>query len=404
MENNTLFNDEFVINNREFLSFIFENLKDIFLIAFLGFMHIFVIYESFSRSPYDYLGIPYKFLGIRIKTNFLVYIIAFIILITFYVLFKIIMKTKMKKHPRSFEKTYLQITEEGIVISQKDLKRIVPWSYIRKIKKLRRIVLIYYSPYQSIVIPRRVINNENLKLITDRVNNTKIKVIKTLLVAIFITINITAFYLYREQTTLRYVFFDDNSIIERPFNSDKGFHYPYLLYIPQNSNSETYLIVRPNDANRKEYYYSDDLRDAKMMLKKWVATSSKYGVKCPVLVPIFPRPDEPEVNGLSNEDKYETFYIRNKEFYDRQESEDQKHQLLRMTDDAREYLLTRGLNTPKDKLVVSGATKWILGHLNLLRSFVIECQPDIKIEYIYDNAQSYSKFAVYVYNTMHKRK
>ncbi|SHJ93977.1 hypothetical protein, partial [Paramaledivibacter caminithermalis] len=222
--------------------------------------------------------------------------------------------------------------------------------------------------------------------------------------SITITINITAFYLYREQTTLRYIFFDDNSIIERPFDNNKEFHYPYLLYIPPNCNSETYLIVRPNDANRKEYYYSDDLRDAKMMLKKWVTISSKYGVKCPVLVPIFPRPDEPEVNALSDEDKYEAFYVRNKEFYDKQESEDHKYQLLRMTDDAREYLLARGINTPKDKLVVSGATRWILGHFNLLRSFAINCQPDIKIEYVYDNPQSYSKFAIYVYNTMHKRR
>ncbi|SHJ72445.1 YcxB family protein [Paramaledivibacter caminithermalis] len=352
MENNILFNFEYTLNSNEYSNLIFERTKPIQVICSIQLIHMFIFFRYYLKTPNEYL---------TNTTDIKWYMLFFIGFIVFYIFNKIEARLIIKKNPQLFEKTNLQITEDSVVISQKSIKRIIPRSYIRRIKKLRRIVLIYYSPSQIAVIPRRVISDENLKLITDRFKTPKgnivRKIIKILCLSTFIGINIAAFYLYKEQTTLRYVLFDENTIIERAANSDEEFHYPYLLYIPPYCDSETYLIVRPNAACREKYYHSDDLEDAKIMLKRWVAESSKYGVNCPVLVPVFPRPVEPENTGFYEGDEEELdayYFVRNEEYFDRQANEDFTTQLFKMTVDAKKYLLTKDINTVKNRMIVFG--------------------------------------------------
>ena len=84
-----------------------------------------------------------------------------------------------------------------------------------------------------------------------------------------------------------------NSLIEVPAAPEKGFHFPYVIFIPQSAEGKpsSYLLVEPNNTAR----VSDDLeihRAAAIAVARdssvgnFVAT--KLGV--PLLVPVFPRP------------------------------------------------------------------------------------------------------------------
>ncbi|MCT4563728.1 MAG: YcxB family protein [Maledivibacter sp.] len=387
MENNILFNIEYTLNSNEYSNLIFEKTKLIHVISLIQLIHMIIFFMYYLKTPQEYL---------TCRTDVKWYIVFLIVLIVFYLQNKIVIRRVIKKNPQPFEQTNLQITKDSVVLSQESIKRIIPGSYIRKIKKLRKIVLIYYSPYQIAVIPRRVISDEDLKLITDRFKTPKEnivrKAIKILFVSAFIVINIAAFYLYSEQTILRYVMFDENTIIERESNSDKEFHYPYLLYIPPYCDNETYLIVRPNATRRQTYYTSNDLEDAKIMLKKWVADSSKYSLNCPVLVPVFPRPKEPENTGFyeANDEELKAYYnVRNREYFDRQDDEDFTTQLFKMTVDAKEYLLTKDINTVENRMIVFG---WysLSNNKNIIYFLkkqyddeIVGLLPDDPLEYIY---------------------
>ena len=303
-------------------------------------------------------------------------------------------KREAKKGMQYLEKTNLKITEEGVVLSQKSNERTIPWNYIVKIKKLKRLILIYYSPYISVAIPRRIMSDENLKLITDRLNASKDiskgNLVKVLLLAIFVAFNLAAFYLYIEQTNLNYLFFDDDTIIERPSNYDKAFHYPYLIYIPPNRANETYLIIKPNTSAREKYYHSDDLEDAKIMLKKWVSTTSKYRLDYPVLVPVFPRQEEPEwKEEYRGKQGAEAYQKKMKAYYDKQWLENFKRQLYKMSVDARSYLLTKDINTPKGELVVFGR----IYRENLSSIFSKYYENETKA-LLYDNPVTYKRTAI----------
>jgi hypothetical protein len=90
---------------------------------------------------------------------------------------------------------------------------------------------------------------------------------------------------------------NSNSLIEVSAAAEKGFHFPYVIFIPKSAEGKpsSYLLVEPNNTGR----VSDDLeihRAAAIALARdssvgnFVAT--KLGV--PLLVPVFPRPSSLE--------------------------------------------------------------------------------------------------------------
>ena len=86
---------------------------------------------------------------------------------------------------------------------------------------------------------------------------------------------------------------NDKSLIEIPAAPEKGFHFPYVLFIPKAAEGKpsSYLLVEPNNTGR----VSDDFevhRAAAISLARDSSVgnfvANKLGV--PLLVPVFPRP------------------------------------------------------------------------------------------------------------------
>jgi len=82
-------------------------------------------------------------------------------------------------------------------------------------------------------------------------------------------------------------------LIEIPASPDKGFHFPYLLFLPDSpeGNKYDYLLVEPNNTGR----VSDDFevhRAAAIALARdsSVGNFVAKALRIPLLVPIFPRP------------------------------------------------------------------------------------------------------------------
>jgi hypothetical protein len=86
---------------------------------------------------------------------------------------------------------------------------------------------------------------------------------------------------------------NSNSLIEVPAAAEKGFHFPYLIFIPKSAEGKpsSYLLVEPNNTGRT----SDDLeihRAAAIALARDSSVGNFVAMKLgvPLLVPVFPRP------------------------------------------------------------------------------------------------------------------
>jgi hypothetical protein len=84
-----------------------------------------------------------------------------------------------------------------------------------------------------------------------------------------------------------------NSLIEVPAATEKGFHFPYVIFIPKSAEGKSfsYLLVEPNNTAR----VSDDLeihRAAAIALARNSSVGNFVAMKLgvPLLVPVFPRP------------------------------------------------------------------------------------------------------------------
>jgi len=151
-------------------------------------------------------------------------------------------------------------------------------------------------------------------------------------------------------TNLSNLDFSKDNLIKIPANPEKGFNYPYWLFIPKEVNASEYkrLIVEPNNTG----YVSDFLQlhdeEAKM-----TAIGGKQGahvarwLKIPLLVPVFPRP---ETNWWDN------YYHTLSRDVMLQKSGDGKRvdlQLIAMIKDAQELLARNGLQLEK-KVFMTG--------------------------------------------------
>jgi len=70
-------------------------------------------------------------------------------------------------------------------------------------------------------------------------------------------------------------------------DSEKGFHWPYYLYVPSAIESSHILVITNNTG-----YTSDDFSihdQAAQLLVDWKKSLAKF-LGCPLLVPVFPRP------------------------------------------------------------------------------------------------------------------
>jgi hypothetical protein len=140
-----------------------------------------------------------------------------------------------------------------------------------------------------------------------------------------------------------------NSLIEVPAAPEKGFHFPYVIFIPKSAEGKTssYLLVEPNNTGRA----SDDLeihRAAAIALARDSSVGNFVAKKLaiPLLVPVFPRPSSLEAiytHSLSRD----TILI----------SEGPLRrldlQLLAMVTDAREHLAAMG-HPVNQKILLNG--------------------------------------------------
>lgn len=96
--------------------------------------------------------------------------ILFIGQFLFYLFSKYKMRKIIKNNPCYTSQINLQITENRIELSQNNIKRSIPKEYIVKLKELKKTILIYYSPYKSIIIPKKIMSEDELHLIRDIFN------------------------------------------------------------------------------------------------------------------------------------------------------------------------------------------------------------------------------------------
>ncbi|WP_432661998.1 YcxB family protein [Wukongibacter baidiensis] len=355
MRKNKSFNIKYTISYKELLSFtkysqrISKTIAYLFVIQFL--LIFFILFNGSSK-----IQLLASCAGV----------------LTVYFFYELRMRKKLKRSPVLVTEVDLEISNDCMIVLQENGKRIIPWNYVVKVKNLKEVLLIYYSTNMSIIIPRRVIGEKELNMIKDNFQKhgreKSSNKIQSILIGIYILITIFSSYFFIEQTSLNYLLFDDSTITVIQADRDKAFHYPYLLYIPKNCTGKNYLIIKPNASGREVYYHKDDLLDAKIMLKKWVAKTSKYDLNSPVLVPVFPRPEIPEGSELNPaalmfddddeigdiEKREEEYKKMMKPYYDKQWSEGFDRQLYKMYMDARSYLEKNDVTIPKEEMILFG--------------------------------------------------
>lgn len=87
--------------------------------------------------------------------------------------------------------------------------------------------------------------------------------------------------------------YEPNSLTTIEPNHDKGFHHPYLIYIPESAPQEghTYLLVEPNNTGKPSDDFQEHIQAAKhLAAKSSVGHQVARELGVPFVVPIFPRP------------------------------------------------------------------------------------------------------------------
>lgn len=128
-----------------------------------------------------------------------------------------------------------------------------------------------------------------------------------------------------------------------PSNLSKGFHWEYILYIPNKVTSKKLLVVPNNTGTTSDNIYVHRERAKGLILYK-SKLAEELGV--PLLVPIFPRPS-------SNEGVYTHELDRDTIFSDISELKRLDLQLIAMINDSKEILLGKGIEMDK-KILMSG--------------------------------------------------
>lgn len=86
--------------------------------------------------------------------------------------------------------------------------------------------------------------------------------------------------------------FKNSLIFEINANSNLGYNYPYLLYIPNNLNKSTELriLVEPNNTGTSSDSFELHLNKAIQLISKAYPRMIADSLRIPLLIPVFPRP------------------------------------------------------------------------------------------------------------------
>lgn len=151
-------------------------------------------------------------------------------------------------------------------------------------------------------------------------------------------------------TNLAKLDFTQDNLIKIPANPDKGFNYPYWLFVPRGANVSDYkrLVVEPNNTGRVSDFLQIHDREARICAigASQGAHASEW-LKIPLLVPVFPRPET---------DWWDNYYHTLSRDVMLQKSGDGKRvdlQLIAMIKDAQELLAKNGLKL-EEKVFMTG--------------------------------------------------
>ncbi|MBN1903529.1 MAG: Ig-like domain-containing protein [Deltaproteobacteria bacterium] len=133
-------------------------------------------------------------------------------------------------------------------------------------------------------------------------------------------------------------------------NPGRGFHWQYLLYIPENLRKRTVIMVEPNNSGT----VSDDMDIHRAMANTLVQRNADLTstLNVPVLVPVFPRPEKDELLGTYTHALDENT-LRATAYIDGKSIARLDLQLIAMIEDARERLESRG-HTVAEKVFMMG--------------------------------------------------
>ncbi len=132
-------------------------------------------------------------------------------------------------------------------------------------------------------------------------------------------------------------------------NSEKGFHWPYYLYVPS-LVTNNHILVYPNNTGYRSNDFSEHKKSAEDTIYWRRDWADKLGV--PLIVPVFPRPDDDTDGTIASQ------YMGRGTLEDYLKSQypslaRQDLQLISMVDDARERLKLSGIDTD-EKIMLSG--------------------------------------------------
>lgn len=170
------------------------------------------------------------------------------------------------------------------------------------------------------------------------------KTFSPLLLLIFFSFYSFAFPGYNKYSILS---FDGDSLRKIPANPGAGFNYPYLLYIPKEVNTESTILVVPNNTGTVNDTFSVHEEEAVELATRYrIGHKVAFNLKLPLLVPIFPRP-------LSDWKTYTHALNRKTILVDSGEMKRIDLQLLAMIEDARKKLESLGITTD-EKVFLNG--------------------------------------------------
>ena len=126
---------------------------------------------------------------------------------------------------------------------------------------------------------------------------------------------------------------------------DRGFNYPYVVRLPAGltAGGRTFLLVEPNNAGHPSKDLVTDITEARSLAENGVGANVSRQLHAPLLVPVFPRPEEPYTHSLNRPTlQSRDVSLRRIDL-----------QLLAMVDDARRRLMDMGLPIP-EKFLLTG--------------------------------------------------
>jgi predicted esterase len=133
-------------------------------------------------------------------------------------------------------------------------------------------------------------------------------------------------------------------------NPDKGFHFPYYLFVPEgvSFDNEVFLIVEPNNSGFVKDEFNEHLEKAERIASRdfYPGNYLSCNLNYPLLVPVFPR-------NKSQWQIYTHALDRDVMLQKNTELERIDLQLLAMIDNAREKLREQGLKS-SDKILITG--------------------------------------------------